>query len=174
MTETMLRKGLTWGKHRIQYELTVQARRDLTITVHPNLRVAERAPKHKSLEEIERRVGAKRSWIAKQLRTFGELHPLPAPRRYVSGETHLYLGRQYVLRVQAGAPSVRVTAGGIVVRVERVESVSAVKRTMDAWYTERARQIFARQIAALQKRERKLTNLSISVRIRRMSRRWGS
>lgn len=46
--------------------------------------------------------------------------------------------------------------------------------TLDAWYSERARHIFARQIAALQKREPSLTNRPISVRVRRMSRRWGS
>lgn len=174
MTSTPAKRSLAWGRQQFQYDLTVEACRDLTITVHPTLRVAVRAPEHKSLAEIERHVGAKRSWIAKQLRTFSELHPLPVARRYVSGETHLYLGRQYVLRVEAGAPCVRVTAGRIVVTVERVESELAVKRTLDTWYSERARQVFARQIHVLRKRERSLTNRSISVRIRRMSRRWGS
>ena len=171
---SVLRRSMSWGRQRFQYEVTIEARRDLKITVHPDLRVAVRAPEGRSIGEVELLVGAKRSWIAKQLREFAQLHPQPVVRRYVSGETHLYLGRQYVLRVEGGPPSVRVAAGRIVVTVHRPESTSAVRRTLDAWYLERARRIFGRQIDELLNQTVRLSNRPIRLRVRKMARRWGS
>lgn len=174
MTAGSLVRSMTWGRQRFEFELTVEQRRDLKITVHPDLRVTVRAPESKSLELIERRIGAKRAWIAKQLREFEQYHPLSVRRQYVSGETHWYLGRQYVLRVEAGSPSVRCAAGRMTVAVTRPESASSVRSLLDEWYADRAKQVFSKHVAEIQSRSRLLKNRPIQIRVRRMARRWGS
>jgi predicted metal-dependent hydrolase len=146
-TPVRSRHALMWGSQRIAYELTVEDRSDLAITVQPDLRVIVRAPTRKSVEIIEQRIHARGSWIARQLRAFEQYHPLAVQRRFVSGETHWYLGRQYRLRVIDGPQSVRWPAGRLVVAVPRPELVCSVEKALQAWYDMRARVVFAERLA---------------------------
>jgi len=165
---------LTWGERTIPYELLVENRKDLSITVHPDLRVTVRAPHSKAPSVIQSRLQAKRSWIARQLRDFEQYHPLPEARRFVSGETHWYLGRQYRLRVVKGPPSLRCLAGRITVSVSQPERAVSVKSELDAWYRLRAHAVFAERLNEIQRTARKLRGLDPKLRVRKMEKRWGS
>jgi predicted metal-dependent hydrolase len=175
-SSTPARQGnvLTWGKRIIPYELSVEHRNDLAITVHPDLRVTVRAPEAKTAEIIDKRLQAKRSWIARQLRNFEQYHPLPAPRRFVGGETHWYLGRQYRLRLVSGSPGVRCSAGRLNVSVLNPEAATSVKKTLNAWYDKRARIVFAERLAEIQRTLRPFRRLAPQLRVRQMEKRWGS
>lgn len=169
-----LRNVLSWGERTIPYELSVEHRNDLAITVHPDLRVTVRAPQSKTTEIIDKRLQAKRSWIARQLRDFEQYHPLPAPRRFVGGETHWYLGRQYRLRLMSGPPSVRCFAGRLVVSVRRPEVTDSVEKALIEWYELRARAVFTERFAEVQRMVRRFRELAPQLRMRRMKKRWGS
>jgi predicted metal-dependent hydrolase len=173
-TPVRSRHALMWGSQRIAYELTVEDRSDLAITVQPDLRVIVRAPTRKSVEIIEQRIHARGSWIARQLRAFEQYHPLAVQRRFVSGETHWYLGRQYRLRVIDGPQSVRWPAGRLVVAVPRPELVCSVEKALQAWYDMRARVVFAERLAEVQRSTRRLRELAPRLRVQRMEKRWGS
>ena len=58
-----------------------------------------RTPAGCDTQIVESRVRRRAKWISRQLAYFGLFSPRTPPRRYVSGETHLYLGRQYRLKV---------------------------------------------------------------------------
>ncbi len=165
---------LTWGEQTISYELSFEPRKDLAITVHPDLRVTVRAPDTKPTAKINQRVQAKRAWIARQLRDFEQYLPLPTPRRFVSGETHWYLGRQYRLRLIAGPPSVRCSAGRLIVSVPNPAATSSVKRTLDAWYDRRAHAVFGERLVEVQGTLRRLARVTPRLKVQRMLRRWGS
>jgi predicted metal-dependent hydrolase len=84
-------------------------------------------------------VRQKARWIVERARR-GRRLPRPAPRELVSGETVLYLGRSYRLRVveaPSGAPA-RLERGWLVVTVERSPGSSdlaeGVRRRLAAWY----------------------------------------
>ncbi len=164
-----------WGSREIAYGLSFEpARRNLAITVHPDLRVTVVAPEGRSVEEIAERVRRRAEWIAKQLRQFERWHPLPTARRYVPGESHLYLGRQYRLRIARGPEGVSVVSGRLVVRAPAELTRPAINRAVAAWYLERAREVFARRLNRLRKVAPRLTGQPTRVRVRRMPRRWGS
>jgi predicted metal-dependent hydrolase len=163
----------TWGARRIDYLLHLEARNDLVVAVQPDLAVHVRAPTGRSIERIQARVEARRPWIVRQLASFAAMSPLPPPR-FVSGETLFYRGRQYRLRVRAGDRGVSIDGKRIVVSVRRSAVSEAVRWALVEWYRARAENAFDRRVAALQQENVALRNIPISLRVRRMSRRWGS
>src|SRR5690242_12571312 len=104
------RHTIQFGRDVIDFTLSFNGRQRLSITVHPDKRVEVTAPRGRSLDEVLGRVRRRATWIFRQLDAFDQSHPLPTPRRYIGGETHLYLGRQYRLRFQtpAGNDSVKL------------------------------------------------------------------
>jgi predicted metal-dependent hydrolase len=54
------------------------------------------APIEKVFEKVRKRA----PWIQRQQRFFTQFHPRTPEPQYVAGETHLYLGRQYKLKVE--------------------------------------------------------------------------
>jgi predicted metal-dependent hydrolase len=162
-----------WGSRRIPYSLQLEPRRDLVITVHPDLRVEVRAPDSKPLDHVLRRIHARRSWIAQQLLDFERLTPLPPPR-FVSGETILYLGREYRLRVERDGHGVSLHSGRLHVRVAPGAGQRAVRHAVDGWFRSRARDVFIARAVRLQREIGLLKEVKPAFRVRRMTRRWGS
>ena len=87
-----------YAGEQIPVALKFKKRRHLSISVYPDCSVTASAPVGCSLEEVLSHLESRRAWIAKQRRYFETFHPLPEVKRFVSGETHLYLGRQYRLK----------------------------------------------------------------------------
>ena len=56
-------------------------------------------PYNYSIAKIQKVIFDKRILIKKQLKHFEKYHPYITPRKYVSGETHMYLGRWYRLKI---------------------------------------------------------------------------
>lgn len=77
------------------YELKAQH-----IRVYPDGRVKVIAPFDTSEESLTAKLREKAPWIIKQQLEFLSYHPLTPSRKYINGETHLYLGRQYKLRIE--------------------------------------------------------------------------
>ena len=94
---------IRYGAERVPVCLEFKQRKKLSISVHPDSTVTAIAPAGKSVTEIEERLQRKAKWISRQLRHFDAYRPHPEPKRFVSGETHLYLGRQYCLKVRRSA-----------------------------------------------------------------------
>lgn len=139
------RHVLKWGDRRISYLLVLETRRDLAITVHPALRVTVLAPKTKPIELITRRIHAKRSWIAHQLRAFEGIQPLPSANRFISGETLRYRGREYRLRVRRGTTRVTLAGGYLTVLTRDTADAVAISRAVQLWYLARARDVLVRR-----------------------------
>ena len=103
--ETLKLDGLhevAFGRGRIEFRLKRTGRRTLAITVRPDTSVVVTAPKGAAVEAVMARVRKRAVWIRRQQAYFSRFLPKLPPRRYVSGETHRYLGRQYRLKVVEG------------------------------------------------------------------------
>ena len=86
----------------LAYRLSFTNRKTLTISVLPNGTVEVSAPYDTPLAKIEQRIVARLPWIDRQKAYFAQFMPRSPARQYVGGETHLYLGRQYRLRLEQG------------------------------------------------------------------------
>src|SRR5689334_10009473 len=97
-----MRGTAIYSAHRLHYELGFSRRRTLAITVDPDGSIRVTAPEGTSLADVENRVRGRGRWILRQRAYFDQFRPRLPKRRFVGGETHLYLGRQYRLKVVAG------------------------------------------------------------------------
>ena len=90
---------VNYGSKSIQYKLSFAARKSLGIKVLPDGLVTVVAPNEASIVEINKKVKSKANWIIKQQAFFYSYMPKTQKRQFVSGETHLYLGRQYKMEI---------------------------------------------------------------------------
>lgn len=131
--------SVTFGRHLLEFTLEVRPRRTLSISVHPDQRVHVISPPDVSLERIQARVTRRAPWILRQQAYFQNFRPATPPRRYVSGETHLYLGRQYRLRLEeAPKPQVKLMRGRLVVYTPRPDDAELTAKLLRQWYQQHA------------------------------------
>ena len=93
-------------------DLVRKSIKNLHLAVYPpDGRVRVAAPWHVSEDAIRLAVATRIAWISRQRRNF-KAQDRQAKRRYVSGETHYFLGRGYRLQVTSGGASYRVRLAG--------------------------------------------------------------
>jgi hypothetical protein len=166
---------LSFGARKIPYYLHRAERKRLRIVVTPELRVEVFAPNEAGNEQVRTALQKKAPWIAKTLSKVENYHPLPTPRRYVSGETLVYLGRQYRLKVKNGSSGPAKLRGRFLyVWVNEKTNTNATKRAVNAWYRERARETLGRHMEKCHGIASRHGVPEPLVTIRAMRRRWGS
>ena len=149
-------------------------RRTLAIHVLPDGSLELTAPQDATATAILAKVEKRSRWIATQRRNFREMNVQPAPRRYVSGATHRYLGRQYRLKIIRGdTGSVRLEGAYFEV-VTPDDDTEAVKQLLVKWFRARAAEQFARRMDAWKPWCTKHRLAQPHLQILRMPKRWGS
>lgn len=150
-------------------------RRTLGIEVHPGGRVEVIAPEHTPWELIEARVRLRARWIWKQQAYFRLHAPVTPPRQFLGGETHVYLGRQYRLRLTKATQSkVTMTRGWIEVATPQSSDRNKIKALLDQWYRRQARAHFLEIIDRLQPAFLRKGYPKPRLIVRVMASRWGS
>lgn len=168
-------RTISYGQSVISFRLVMMDRETLAISVDPDLSVSVSAPREKTVEEIEARILKRARWILKQQAYFREFLPHAVGRRYISGETHYYLGRQYRLKVEgAQSEEVKLKGAYLHVTVQDPTNAERVKRLLDDWLLTRARVRFALALERCWERFGRFEKARPTLRIRRMHRRWGS
>jgi predicted metal-dependent hydrolase len=169
--------AVSYGSHSIEYSLERRDRLTLDISVQPDGAVEVIAPRNSSDLEIASRIRKRARWILRQQEIFAQYLPRTPPRRWVPGETHLYLGRSYRLRIGevTGQRRVRLIRGFFILDGVGFDDSRAIETLVDSWYRARARLQFERRLELCK------TRFSIpeefqpaSVQLRRMPTRWGS
>lgn len=166
---------IEYGSRRIPYRLRRSDRKRLRIVVKPDLTVTADAPRSFSALEVAEAVQSKAKWVAKQVASFEDFHPLPTPHKFISGETFVYLGRQYRLKVVEGEKSPGKLRGRYLhVTVPDKKSSSTVRNAVDAWYRTRADEVFRRYLETCMKVASRHGIKEPTLVIRDMRTRWGS
>jgi len=166
---------LQFGTRQISYCLHRAKRKRLRIVVTPELRVDVFAPNDAEDEQVRAAVRKKAPWIAKTLDKVESYHPLPTPRRYISGETLVYLGRQYRLKVENSSNQPAKLLGRFLcVWVEDKADTKAIKRAVETWYRKRARETLDRHVEKCHAIASCHGVPDPLLAIRAMRRRWGS
>ncbi|MFO7640140.1 MAG: SprT family zinc-dependent metalloprotease [Candidatus Competibacteraceae bacterium] len=165
---------LTYGTDTIRYEVRFLAsRQTLAIEVHPNSRVLVRAPAGCPEALIAERVQKRAAWISRQLAEFERYRPRTPARQYINGESHLYLGRQYRLKLLAGdTAGVKFARGYLLVSLPGTPDPERVKPLLNRWYLDRARSVFSEVLEARLLHFKDVDHPRLIVRA--MQSRWGS
>ncbi len=165
---------LTYGSDLIRYEVRFLAsRQTLAIEVHPDSRVLVRAPVGCPENLIAQRVRKRAAWISRQLAEFERYRPRTPARQFIHGESHLYLGRQYRLKLVAGdAANVKLTRSQLIVSLPDKPDPGRIKALLHRWYLDRARAVFDDVLSSSLQHFKGVGHPRLIVRA--MQSRWGS
>jgi predicted metal-dependent hydrolase len=164
-----------YGKEEIPFAVVFTSRKTLAIEVRPDLTVVVTAPAGTAPEKIRDRVARRAGWIRRQLNDFSQYQPATPPCRYVGGETHLYLGKRYRLKIGVGRRT-EVKLTGSFFRVEAPEGAppERIKAILDRWYARKARERFQESFEQCWPRFEGTGLTKPRLRVQRMKKRWGS
>jgi predicted metal-dependent hydrolase len=166
---------IDFGARRITYNLHRQDRRRLRIVVAPELTVDVFVPEAADEEQIQAAVEKKAAWIARKLDALERYHPLPAPKKYISGESLVYLGRQYRLKVeQSHRQPAKLMGRFLWVWIEDRKNTLGVRKAVDSWYRKRAHETLGRYMERCHAIASRHGVAEPVLLIRTMLRRWGS
>ena len=136
------------------------------------MEVLVKAPTDTTMERVKEKIRKKAPWIIKQQSFFLSFQPKTPQRKYISGETHLYLGRQYRLLIHIDEEE-SVKLKGKFIEVTLNEK-SRAKTLLSNWYLQNARIKFQMIAAPLIDRFKKYKVEPSSIVLREMPTRWGS
>lgn len=138
----------------------------------PDGRVAISAPLRMELDAIRVYALLKLSWIKKQRAKF-IYQDIAVPNEYISGETHYYSGKSYVLQVveQAAPPRIELKSGVMMLYVRPGTSPQKRQKVLNEWY--RA-QLKSAVPPLIEKWEKKMGVKVDEFGIKKMKTRWGT
>jgi predicted metal-dependent hydrolase len=145
-------------------------RRKLTITVERDRRVIVHAPAGATEEKIHQVVESKRQWIFEKIGHPQKYQDLPHPpgKELVSGESALYLGRQYRIEmVKTGLSQIQFAQRFFIPAGEGKKRAEVLRE----WYIDKAKEKIAPRV---QRHARELGVNVAEVKIVENRYRWGS
>lgn len=162
---------ITYGSTFIAYKIEYVQRKTLGIVVYPDGSVVLKAPIGVSIEEINKKVRRRTAWILRQKRYFESFGVPTTERQYVNGESHLYLGRQYMLRIREGNNnSVHYQNNILEIECQHKENSGKI---LQQWYCERAKVKFAEYARPIIEQFKIYNVQPKSIMIKEMKNRWG-
>lgn len=167
-----MKRILKYGSMRIEYTLRFTSRKTIRITVTPEMTVVVTAPTGAPKNAIETILQKRASWILRQQEYFLAFYPKQSPKKYVGGESHRYLGRNYRLQIRFGKKeSVRLT--GRFLHIVRTRK-SSVKRLVESWFLDKAAQRIDSIAMDWISHFRRYGVQPTAVVLKKMPKRWGS
>lgn len=166
---------IVYSTHTFDYTAQYSDRTTMAITVFPDGGIRVIAPRATPQEEVEKRLRRRARWLIRQLLHFQQFRPRAPERRYVGGETHLYLGRQYRLKLRKGADEeVKLKSAFLYVTAPDHRRPQTVKRLVQGWYRDKGRARITERFATISARFVKMGCRPPEPILRTMPRRWGS
>jgi len=174
----IIQDSIQFGTTRIGYDIVYSDKRNnASLAVYPYKQVEIVVPNTLKREHIQALVRKKADWVVKQLVWFDEIAQVESTKEYVSGETFLYLGRQYRLKIEKGAgrPQAKLIGGHFLIslpkHMEQSKHKKAVKALIWRWYRAQAHDTIGR---AIKYYSRRLGIPEAQFIIKNQYKRWGS
>ncbi len=169
-----MKQKFEYGRFSYEYLIEFAKRKTLALEVLPNLRIIVKAPLGATLDEIESFMKRKWSWLERQLSELRKFKKSNTERKYISGESYYYLGRQYMLLVEkANNDTVKLERGQLrIYTTGSVQNSEKNKKLLDEWYARNRERIFKQEYVKAFKLFDYKTMPQLGQRI--MARRWGS
>lgn len=171
-----MESAVSYGNTTLNFSIERSGRNSLAIEVHPDLSIIVIAPMEAAIQAIHEKVLKRARWIIKQQQFFEQFLPRTPSRAYVSGESHFYLGRKYLLKVRNSDQNlVKLKGGELIVFVKEGNSSQQVKELLTNWYYQHAKRKFKNCLdASKSKFKNHDIPKDLPLVIKRMKNRWGS
>lgn len=167
--------SVTYGRYKIDFTLLYCDRRTMEIAVHPDGTVIAKAPLQSDITLIKNKILKRARWILNQRNYFNKFNPKTPGRCYVNGETHLYLGKQYRLKLTEGPEnSVKLSRGYFHITCRGELTQVAARKLLYKWYLEKAQIQFAESMDRCWQKFNSFGIIKPKLSIKRMQKRWGS
>jgi predicted metal-dependent hydrolase len=169
--DQIIKDSIQFGSTTIDYDIEFAQRKTLSICVNPEGSVHLKAPIEANLEQIRKKVYKRANWILRQKRFFESFGIPTTKRQYISGESHLYLGRQYMLRVkESDVNAVHYQNNIIEIECRHKRDAGILLQT---WYRQRANIKFQEYAKPIIEQFSVYGVKPQSVSIKKMDKRWG-
>lgn len=159
----------------IEYQLLPGSQRKTTdIVIERNGQIVVRPPVGYTPEQVDSLVESKRLWIYRNLAEWKDLNATTVAREWVNGETFLYLGGAYRLRLVSGQnESLKLKDGRFCLSRDLIEQggTKAARTAFEQFYVDKGQQRFADRVAYFAPK----VGVEIrSIRVKDMGYRWAS
>lgn len=159
----------------IKYKVIFSKRRSISLIVSPDKGVIVRAPYGTSLKSIERFVAAKSEWVRKHLEMHSKLKRINHGRKYNDGEIHLFMGREYRLRIiESEQLYVRTDGNVIEVATDNTDNAIMIRALLERFYRHQAEKYLVGRFDEIAGRFRNNGFFPSGFRVRPLKSRWGS
>lgn len=168
-------KSISYGNSRIDFCLKRNDRKTLGIKVYPDGSTVVTAPIETPYEKVTEKVKSKAQWIDKQKDFFMLFEPRTKEKLYESGESHLYLGKNYRLKItESNTNSVKLKGGYILISIKDKHNKNAIEKELKKWYKSKAiihfENLYHNRIGLA----KELSNKESSLKYMWYENRWGS
>ena len=162
----------------VNCEIKRSRRKTVALYVFPDKRVEIRIPLLYNVNNLEPFLIKHSRWLFNRLDASDK--KIAEPKKYVSGELHYFLGKQYPIEVSAAKRNYVVFENDIIHIYCKTLSPSSsptsvpLSNILDCWYMEQAKRVFKELAEPLVVQMAKYNVAPTSFSIRKMKTRWGS
>ncbi len=167
-----MQKSFNIKGRQIDCEIVRMQRRTVAIQIHPDKRIELKVPLLYNIEEVEPFLVKHHRWIFNRLDVPEKKSR--EPKKFVDGEMHYFLGKQYPLRIIISPENTVEFRDDTIIVYAKYNVSDLIAVLLERWYYQQAHQVFQEISIPLMKQMKKYNVLPKSFTIKKMKTRWGS
>ena len=167
-----MQKSFNIKGRQINCEIVRSQRRTVAIQIHPDRRIELKVPLLYNINEVEPFLLKHYRWIFKRLDA--PVAPKTEPKRFVDGELHYFLGKQYPIKIIISPENTVVFQDDTIRVYVKNDLPDLIEVLLEKWYLTQARGVFQKISIPLTKQIAKYNVAPKSFTIKKMKTRWGS
>lgn len=163
-----------YGTKNITFDVTYRKRKTIEISVEPPDIINVVAPLDTPEDIIIDKVKTKANWIVQKLFSFKDMEYRKIEREFVSGESFMYLGRNYSMQLFLSEgikkPEVKLDRGKFYVTTPTKDE-EIIHKAMEQWYRQKTREKVEERIKYYQ---HSFNKIPIDIKVKEQKKRWAS
>ena len=167
-----MQKSFNIKGRQIDCEIVRSQRRTVAIQIHPDKRIELKVPLLYNIDEVEPFLVKHHRWIFNRLDAPEKKSR--EPKKFVDGEMHYFLGKQYPLRIIISPENTVEFRDDTIIVYAKYNVSDLIAVLLERWYYQQAHQVFQEISIPLMKQMEKYNVFPKSFTIKKMKTRWGS
>ena len=167
-----MQKSFNIKGRQINCDIIRSQRRTVAIQIHPDKRIELKVPLLYNINEVEPFLVKHHRWIFNRLDAPEKKSR--EPKKYVDGELHYFLGKQYPIKIIISPENTVVFQDDTIVIYAKYDLPELIEVLLEKWYFTQARAVFQKISIPLTKQMAKYNVAPKSFTIKKMKTRWGS